>query len=77
MDFFQFVSEFGKTYGTVEEFKFRAAIYKEKQDFIRKHNADPKETHKVKLNEFADLTTEELKARNGYKKMNELTLEEP
>lgn len=72
MDFFQFVGEYGKTYGTIEEFKFRAAIYKQKQDFVRKHNADPNETHKVKLNEFADMTNEELKKRSGYVKNSEL-----
>ena len=75
-EFFQYVSEFGKNYGTVEEFKFRAAVYKKNLEFIRKHNSDPNETHTVELNEFADMTKEEITKKNGLKQRG-LRLEQP
>ena len=56
LDFIKYTADFGKSYGTAEEFKFRAAQFKKTADYVRKHNSDPNETHELELNEFADMT---------------------
>merc|ERR1712127_932805 len=64
--FMAYVSEYGKSYGTVAEFMFR------KQQFITRHNeieafnADTNNTHVVGHNMFSDKTFAEMKKLNGY-----------
>jgi hypothetical protein len=39
--FMQFVVEHGKSYGTKEEYSFRADIFKKNLAFVNEHNAKP------------------------------------
>ena len=66
-EFMKFITEHGKSYGTVAEFNFRAEIFKQKHAAIQAFNADVNNTHTLGHNFFSDMTYEELKARNGYK----------
>ena len=66
-EFMKYVTEHGKSYGTVAEFNFRSEIFKAKHAEIQAFNADANNTHTVGHNVFSDMTYEELKARNGYK----------
>ena len=65
--FFNFVSDFGKSYGTKEEFDFRANIFKNALKEIEEHNSSGLHTHTLGINEFADRTPEEMKRMLGYK----------
>ena len=56
MTFAQFKAAFGKAYATVEEDAMRAAIFAAHLVQIAKHNADPTQTYKLGVNQFADLT---------------------
>merc|ERR1711998_586700 len=62
----------GLSYGTVEEFEFRKAIFMDKFRFIKKHNADANETHKVGFNHFMTWTDDEYKKLLGGKMPAEL-----
>ena len=64
--YFAYVSEYGKSYGTVAEFMFRSAEFRKSKEFVDAHNADPTNTWEVELNMFADRTYDEMKQMNGY-----------
>lgn len=64
--YFAYVSEYGKSYGTVAEFMFRSAEFRKSKEFVDAHNADPSNTWEVELNHFADRTYDEMKAMNGF-----------
>jgi C1A family cysteine protease len=65
--YMQYVTEWGKSYGTKAEFKFRMAEFKKKMAFIAEHNSNDAKTHTVGLNQFSDWTQEEYKRLLGYK----------
>ncbi len=52
-EFLKFVSEYGRSYGTREEFGFRAALFAENYKHIQAHNAG-NSTFKMGINKFAD-----------------------
>ena len=56
MTFAQFKATFSKAYATLEEEAMRAAIFAAHLVQIAKHNADPTQTYKLGVNQFADLT---------------------
>jgi len=61
------LNDWGKSFGTVEEFEFRKAIFKEKYNFMLEWNNDPNQTHKLTTdNEFATWTDEEYKRLLGF-----------
>jgi len=64
--FMQYVTEWGKSYGTKAEFEFRFAEWKKTHDFVLAHNSAGN-TSTVGHNEFSDFTKEERKKRLGYK----------
>jgi len=64
--YFAYVSEYGKSYGTVAEFMFRSNEFRKSKEFVDAHNADPTQKHEVELNMFADRTYDEMKAMNGF-----------
>merc|ERR1711981_1152190 len=68
-----YVTEYGKSYGTVAEFVFRSNEFRKSKEFVDAHNADPTNTHEVELNMFADRTYDEMKAMNGYMPREEQT----
>jgi len=64
--FMNFVSTFGKRYGTKAEFEFRSAIFKKNLEKIAEFESVP-QTHTVGVNLFSDRTEAEMKKMNGYK----------
>lgn len=53
MEFIQYVANFGKTYGTTEEFNFRKEVFAEN---LAKIKAFHSETSTVGVNKFSDWT---------------------
>ena len=65
--FMNYVSTFGKRYGTKAEFEFRSNIFKNNLQKIEDwNNAD--NTHTLGINEFTDKTETEMQKMLGYKK---------
>jgi hypothetical protein len=65
--FLDHLNDWGKSFGTVEEFEFRKAIFKEKHNFMLEWNNDPNQTHKLTTdNQFATWTDEEYKRLLGF-----------
>jgi C1A family cysteine protease len=62
--FINFITRFGKSYGTVEEFNFRAAHFKRTDDSIAQINAE-QNTHVAAHNKFSDYTPAEYKRMMG------------
>jgi C1A family cysteine protease len=67
MEFLKFVSLHGKSYGTKEEFEFRAQIFKKTLATLANENSRNDNTFRVGLNKFADWTPAELKRILSYK----------
>lgn len=57
--FDNFRARFGKSYATSEESSRREAIFNANLVKIEQHNADPRWTYTLGVNQFADLTSEE------------------
>ena len=64
MEFIRFVSEYGKSYGTQEEFQFRSTVFAENLQKIR---ALKEETSTHGINKFTDRTPAEMKKLLGYR----------
>jgi len=54
--YFDYISNFGKSYGTKAEYKFRLAEFSKKMVEIEAHNANPDKTHTLGVNMFTDWT---------------------
>jgi len=67
-DFAQYVTKFGKNYGTVQEFQFREKLFNEKRATNAKINSQNANTFTVGINKFSDWTHSEYKKILGYKK---------
>jgi len=63
-EFFKFVSEYSKSYGTQEEFQYRASVFAENLQKIR---AIKEETSTHGINKFTDRTPAEMKKLLGYR----------
>jgi len=64
--FTAFMKQYGKTY-THDEFATRFSTFKSNMEVIRLHNTQINSTYSMGLNEFADLTFDEFKAKYfGY-----------
>jgi len=66
-EFMRYISEQGRSYGTVAEFMFRGDIFKKNHAEIAAHNADANKTHTVGHNQFSDRTAEEMSRLLGYR----------
>jgi len=64
--FIRFVAKYNKSYGTKEEYNFRANQFKQNLVKIAEHNA-LNGTSTTGINYLADMTPSELKKLNGYK----------
>jgi len=64
--FMEFVTNYGKSYGTVAEFMFRKEQFVTRHNQIEAFNADTNNTHTVGHNMFSDKTYAEMKKLNGY-----------
>ena len=69
MEFAQYVAEFGKHYGTTEEFEFRMNVFAENMAKIRAHES---ETSTVGANIFTDFTAAEYKKLLGYRSQDKV-----
>ena len=67
--FMAFVSEQGRSFGTVAEFNFRSNIFKQRLAEHEKINNAPGATSTVGVNFLTDRTDEEIKQLLGYKEM--------
>lgn len=65
--FMKYVSEYGKSYGTKEEYEFRNQQFKQNLIAISMHNQQNDVTYQLGLNHFADWTVQEYKSLLGYK----------
>ena len=61
--FAQFIAEYGRSYASKETAEQRFKIFSQNYDKIMTHNADPSKTYEMGLNDFADMTVDELKQR--------------
>ena len=67
-EFVKYVAQYGKSYGTKEEYYFRANLFKKAREFVRTENAKTENTFTVAINQFADRTSAEMLKKMGYKK---------
>jgi C1A family cysteine protease len=67
MEFYKFVSKFGKSYGTKEEFEFRSDLFKNTLEALSNENSKNENTFRVGINKFADMTPAEYKRMLSYK----------
>jgi cathepsin L len=61
------MAQYGKSYGTKEEFEYRYKIFSGNYHHIMRHNMQNGGSHKLGLNQFADLSSKEYKKLLGYK----------
>jgi C1A family cysteine protease len=65
--FLEHMSNFGLSYGTKEEYKFRLDIFAKKDKENREINADPNNTFTVGHNQFSTYTDAEYKQLLGFR----------
>ena len=77
--YMQYVTEFGKSYGTKAEFEFRFEQFKKTLASMEEHNAQNNHQSTVGLNYMSDWTDAEFKRLLGYdnKAAQELQRDEP
>jgi C1A family cysteine protease len=68
LEYMQFVTKYGKSYGTKEEFEFRYNQYIATREALGQENAQNGNTFSVGVNHFADWTPEEYKRLLGYRR---------
>ena len=64
--FMEYITVHGKSYGTVEEFEFRKALFAIAEDSINQTNSNPEHTFVVGHNKFSDWTDLEYTKMLGY-----------
>ena len=69
LEFLKFVSKYGKSYGTKEEFEMRSEQFINTLSQIELENARNENTFRVGINKFADWTPEEFKRILSYKSL--------
>ena len=74
-DGMRFVANWGKSYGTKAEYKFRQKIFETKDKELQEINSDPTNTFTVDHNKFSDWTAEEYGRLLGYRADDKLELE--
>jgi KDEL-tailed cysteine endopeptidase len=67
MEFLKYVAKFGKSYGTKEEFEFRADLFKKNLAILSEENSRNENTFTVGINKFADWTPAEYRRMLSYK----------
>lgn len=70
--FTQYLSKFGKSYGTKEEYEFRLEQFRKSLEKVREHNSRNDVTYSLGINKFSDMTHEEYKRMLGFKKPQSL-----
>jgi cathepsin L len=67
MEFLKYVAKYGKSYGTKEEFEFRADLFKKTLTALSQENSKNENTFRVAVNKFADWTPAEYRRMLAYK----------
>ena len=67
MEFLKYVAKYGKSYGTKEEFEFRADLFKKTLTALSQENSKNDNTFRVAANKFADWTPAEYRRMLAYK----------
>jgi len=65
--FFGYITQFGKSYSTMEEYELRLRQFAVKHAFIHEHNSEEGHTYKAGHNIMSDWTEEEYEAMLTYK----------
>jgi hypothetical protein len=65
--FMAYLSRFGKSYGTVEEYVFRMELFMEKEVEIVAHNSIRGSSYKLGHNKYSDWTDREYERLLGHK----------
>lgn len=65
-EFMKFIAKQNRSYGTVEEFNFRKALFKKSLKFVEEWNARPGKHHTVGINHMSDWTDLEKKKIRGH-----------
>jgi hypothetical protein len=66
-EFMKYVAKYGKSYGTKEEYDFRAKVFKQTLAKISMNNGRNDVTYRLGVNKFADYTEAEYKKLLGFK----------
>ena len=61
--FAQYIAEYGRSYASKDSIEERFNTFSQNYDNIKAHNANETRTYTMGLNEFADMTVEELNSR--------------
>jgi hypothetical protein len=69
MEYLKYISKFGKSFATKEEFEFRSNVFKNTLVAIANENSKNSNTFTVGINKFADWTPAEYKRILSYKPM--------
>ena len=56
----QYIAEYGRSYASKDTVEDRFNIFSANYDIIKAHNANENRTYEMGLNDFADMTHEEL-----------------
>merc|ERR1712072_500779 len=67
--FMGYVTSYNKSYATVAEYKFRLAQFEKRVAEHERHNAEPGQTSFQGVNQFTDMTDDEIKRMTGFKQM--------
>ena len=65
--FMEYISNHGKSYGTVAEYKFRLAQFEKLDQLIEEHNSQNGSSYTLGHNQFSTWTKSEFKRIQGYK----------
>ncbi|WCJ32696.1 Cysteine proteinases superfamily protein [Euphorbia peplus] len=63
----QWMTRYGRVYNDPDEKEMRFNIFKQNVQFIESFNKAGAKSYKLGTNQFADLTNQEFKSRNGFK----------
>ena len=69
--FMNFISEYGKSYSSIQEYEFRLAQFVRTHEGIIAENADPTHTYRAGHNKMSDWTTAEYKSMLTHQPMPE------
>ena len=74
--YMDYVTRFGKSYGTRAEFEFRKQIFAKTQKTVEEWNRRKEATHELGHNEFSDMTADERKRKLGFRPISEAEMNE-
>lgn len=72
MEFMKFITKYGKSYGTKEEYEYRLQVFKNSMSVISQENSKNDNTYILEVNKLADLTPAETQRLLGFKKIKAL-----